>query len=286
MSDSRTLLWAARERRFELGRRTLLMGVLNVTPDSFSDGGRFLDPKRAAEQARRMIAEGADLLDIGGESTRPGAAPVPADEELHRVLPVIEAIRAGSDIPLSVDTRKAAVASRALEAGADIINDVSALTADPGMPEVAARYRAGVILMHMQGAPPTMQASPQYEQVVQEVRDYLAARLEALAACGLARESMAVDPGIGFGKTLEHNVQLLARLETLTALGRPLILGVSRKSFLGRITGREVGDRLAGSLAAAAWAIARGAHVIRAHDIKETCDMVRVVDMLRQESVT
>ncbi|MBU1694278.1 MAG: dihydropteroate synthase [Verrucomicrobia bacterium] len=286
MSDSRTLLWAARERRFELGRRTLLMGVLNVTPDSFSDGGRFLDPKRAAEQARRMIAEGADLLDIGGESTRPGAAPVPADEELHRVLPVIEAIRAGSDIPLSVDTRKAAVASRALEAGADIINDVSALTADPGMPEVAARYRAGVILMHMQGAPPTMQASPQYEQVVQEVRDYLAARLEALAACGLARESMAVDPGIGFGKTLEHNVQLLARLETLTALGRPLILGVSRKSFLGRITGREMGDRLAGSLAAAAWAIARGAHVIRAHDIKETCDMVRVVDMLRQESVT
>ncbi|HOW96459.1 MAG TPA: dihydropteroate synthase [Kiritimatiellia bacterium] len=286
MNDHPTLLWTARRRRLELGRRTLVMGVLNVTPDSFSDGGRFLDPARALEQARRMIAGGADLLDVGGESTRPGAAPVPGDEEIRRVLPVIEAIRAESDIPISVDTAKAAVAARALEAGADVINDVTALAADPAMPAVAARYGAGVILMHMQGTPRTMQADPRYADVVREVRDYLAGRIAALAAQGLAPETLAVDPGIGFGKTLEHNVALLHDLDTLAGLGRPVVVGLSRKSFLGRITGREAGERLAGGLGAAAWAIARGAHVIRAHDVKETCDMVRVVDMLRKESAT
>ena len=286
MNDQPTLLWAARSRRFELGRRTLVMGILNVTPDSFSDGGRFLDPSRALEQARRMIDEGADLLDVGGESTRSGAAPVPEDEEIRRVLPVIEAIRSGSGIPISVDTAKAAVADRALEAGADIVNDVTALTADPAMPAVAARYGAGVILMHRQGTPRTMQADPRYADVVREVRDYLAGRIAGLAAEGLAPDSLAVDPGIGFGKTLEHNVALLHNLDALAGLGRPVVVGLSRKSFLGRITGRETDDRLAGGLGAAAWAIARGAHIIRTHDAKETCDMVRVVDMLRQESAT
>lgn len=286
MNTHRPLCWIARDRRFELGRRTLVMGILNVTPDSFSDGGRFFDPARALEQARRMIAEGADLLDVGGESTRPGAAPVAEDEESRRVIPVIEAIRAESDIPLSIDTAKAAVAARALGAGADIINDVTALTADPDMPAVAARFGAGVILMHMQGTPRTMQADPRYADVVREVREYLAARLAALAARGLAPEALAVDPGIGFGKTLEHNVQLLARLETLAGLGRPMVVGLSRKSFLGRITGRDAGERLAGGLGAAAWAVARGAHIIRTHDVKETCDAVRIVDMLRHGSTT
>ncbi|MBP7829080.1 MAG: dihydropteroate synthase [Kiritimatiellae bacterium] len=286
MNEQPTLLWTARRRRFELGRRTLVMGILNVTPDSFSDGGRFLDPARALEQARRMIAEGAALLDIGGESTRPGAAPVPAEEEIRRVRPVIKAIRSESDIPLSIDTTKAAVAESALEAGADIVNDVSALSADPEMPAVAGRYGAGVILMHMQGTPRTMQANPRYEDVVREVRDYLAGRIAGLTAEGLAPESLAVDPGIGFGKALEHNVALLRRLDALAGLGRPVAVGLSRKSFLGRITGREAGERLAGGLAATAWAISRGAHLIRTHDVKETCDAVRVVDMLRQESPT
>lgn len=284
MSDGGTTIWMARGRRLDAGRRTLVMGVLNVTPDSFSDGGLYADPARAAERARVMIAEGADLLDVGGESSRPGASPVRADEERRRVRPVIEAVRAFSDLPISVDTRKAAVAQAALEAGADLINDISALTADPEMPDVAARYGAGVILMHMRGTPETMQRDPRYESVVGEVRAYLAARVEDLAARGLARETMAVDPGIGFGKTLEHNLRLLARLEDLAALGRPVVVGVSRKSFLGRLTGREPGERLAGSLAAAAWAAARGARVLRAHDVKETCDLARVVDMLRKET--
>ena len=283
MSDGAPIVWLARHRRLELGRRSLVMGVLNVTPDSFSDGGRFLDSAAAVRQAHRMIAEGADLLDIGGESTRPGAAPVPAGEEIRRVVPVIEALRSFSDLPVSVDTRKAAVAERALAAGADIINDVSALTADPAMAGVAARYSAGVVLMHMQGTPETMQHDPKYGRVAEEVRDFLADRLEALEGQGLARETLALDPGIGFGKTLEHNVRLLARLDALAALGRPVVVGVSRKSLIGRITGREVGERLAGSLAAGAWALAHGAHIIRVHDVKESCDMARVVDMLKQE---
>lgn len=275
--------WVARGRRLDTEDRTLVMGVLNVTPDSFSDGGRFLDAERAVAHALQLVAEGADLLDIGGESTRPGAMPVSEEEELRRVLPVLQAVRAQTRVPLSVDTRKAAVAEAALEAGAEIINDVSALTADPEMPAVAARYRAGVILMHLQGDPLTMQVNPQYGDVVEDVRDYLRGRLERLASDGLVPETMAVDPGIGFGKNLEHNLRLLARLDRLVALGRPVVVGVSRKSFLGRITGREVGERLAGSLAAAAWAIGQGARVIRVHDVKESCDLVRVVDMLRRQ---
>lgn len=279
---SEALIWQLRRNRLTLGSRTLVMGVLNVTPDSFSDGGRYLDPERAVERAQQLLAEGADLLDIGGESSRPGAQSVPAEEEWRRVEPVLEAVRSITNVPISIDTRKALVAERAMAAGADIINDISACTADPEMVSVAVRHGAGVILMHMQGTPETMQLNPRYERVVEEIRDYLAQRCAALVAAGLERERIAVDPGIGFGKTLEHNVEILARLDEFATLGRPLVVGVSRKSFLGRITGREVHERLAAGLGAMAWSVARGAHVLRTHDVKETCDMARVVDMLRR----
>ena len=279
----RHLIWKCRDRTVELGASTLVMGILNVTPDSFSDGGRFSRADQAVEQALRMVEAGASIIDIGGESTRPGAAPVSTEEELARVIPVIRALAGRIDRLISVDTRKAAVAEQALGLGAHIINDVSALTHDPAMAAVAQKFGAGIVLMHMKGEPGTMQKDPRYEQVVTDVVEFLASRIRDLVARGLARETMAVDPGIGFGKTLEHNLELIARLEKLAELGRPIVMGLSRKSFLGKITGREVHDRLAGSLAAAAYAVTRGANIIRVHDVKESCDVVRVVDMLRRE---
>jgi len=279
----RHLIWKCRDRTVELGVDTLVMGILNVTPDSFSDGGRFSRADQAVEQALRMVEAGASIIDIGGESTRPGAAPVSTEEELARVIPVIRALAGRIDRLISVDTRKAAVAEQALGLGAHIINDVSALTHDPAMAAVAQKFGAGIVLMHMKGEPGTMQKDPRYEQVVTDVVEFLASRIRDLVARGLARETMAVDPGIGFGKTLEHNLELIARLEKLAELGRPIVMGLSRKSFLGKITGREVHDRLAGSLAAAAYAVTRGANIIRVHDVKESCDVVRVVDMLRRE---
>ena len=259
------------------------MGVLNVTPDSFSDGGRYLDTQRAIEHGLALARDGADILDVGGESTRPGAESVGVDEELARVVPVIDALKKDTSCVLSIDTRKARVAAAALARGAHILNDVSALTADPDMPAVAREHGAGVILMHMRGQPKNMQDDPRYVDVVTEVAVYLKLRCERLAEAGLAMESMAVDPGIGFGKTLEHNIQLLVRLDELARLGRPVVLGLSRKSFLGKITGRDVEDRLAGSLGAAAYAILRGAHVIRVHDVKESCDVARLMDIFRRE---
>lgn len=277
------LRWSCRGRVLETGPRTLVMGILNVTPDSFSDGGRYFDPKRAIEHGLAMARDGADLLDVGGESTRPGSEAVPCDEEIRRVVPVIEALSRETDRAISVDTRKARVAEKALAAGAHIVNDVSALTADPDMPAAVCGAGAGIVLMHMRGDPKTMQSDPRYGDVVAEVRDYLASRIERLAEAGLPEESMAVDPGIGFGKTLEHNLALLARLGELARLGRPVLVGASRKSFLGRITGREAPDRLPGSLGAAAFAILKGAAMIRVHDVKESCDLARVVDMLSRE---
>lgn len=256
------------------------MGVINVTPDSFSDGGRFLDPEKAIAHGIRLAREGADFLDVGGESTRPGSERVEAEEECRRVLPVIRALAKEVTCPISVDTMKAVVAERALEAGATILNDVSALTADPRMAEVARASRAGVLLMHMRGEPRTMQVDPRYDDVVEEVATYLEARVAACAEGGIEEERLAVDPGIGFGKTLEHNLLLLKGLRRLAKLGRPVVVGVSRKSFLGKITGREVAERLPASLAALSYAIVQGAHVMRVHDVKESCDAARVVDML------
>lgn len=256
------------------------MGVLNTTPDSFSDGGQFVQVEAALAQARRLEAEGADILDIGGESTRPGAASVPADEEAQRVVPVIEAIRAESEILISVDTSKAAVAAAALEAGADIVNDVTSL-GDPAMGEVVARHRAGLVLMHMQGTPRTMQEAPAYEDVVAEVVNYLRQRMEAALGSGMAVESMVMDPGIGFGKTLEHNLSLLRNLDALAVLDRPILLGVSRKSFLARITGSEtIEDRLAPALALTALGRQQGARIFRVHDPRPHLTALKMTEAL------
>ena len=281
--EQQSLIWQCRDRRFEFGSRTLIMGILNVTPDSFSDGGRYFDSRLAIEHGLQMVKDGVDIIDVGGESSRPGADPVPIEEELNRVVPVVATLSRETNCVLSVDTRKARVAKEALAAGAHILNDISALTYDAEMPAVARENGAGVILMHMIGDPKTMQVEPKYTDVVKEVSSYLGARILELEGQGLVRDSLAVDPGIGFGKTLEHNVSLLAHLDTLSPLRRPVVVGLSRKSFIGKITGRETPYRLAGSLAAAAYVVQHGAHVIRVHDVKESCEVVRLVDILRRE---
>ena len=250
----------------------LIMGVVNVTPDSFSDGGRFLEPEAAVAHAWALIAEGADLLDIGGESTRPRAEPVAEADEIARVVPVIAAVRATSDIPISVDTMKPAVARAAIAAGASLWNDVTALSWAQGSLAAAAELGCGVILMHMLGRPGTMQDDPRYDDVVGEVAAYLAARAEAALAAGVRREAIRLDPGIGFGKTAAHSLTLLAHLDRITALGFPVVLGVSRKSFLRRIDpdAKTAGDRLAGSLAAALAGARAGVAMLRVHDVRET----------------
>ncbi len=259
------------------------MGILNVTPDSFSDGQRYFDRERAIAHALEMVREGADIIDVGGESTRPGAQPVSLDEELARVIPVIKTLRKNSETIISVDTRKSAVAEQALVAGAQIVNDISALTADARMLEVLREFRAGVILMHMRGEPRTMQLNPHYADVRREVRDYLQTRLATLEQKGLERATMAIDPGIGFGKTAEHNISLLAGLGALRACGRPIVVGLSRKRFLEHLTGRRLGQRLAGSLGALAYALQAGAQILRVHDIGESRDVLKVINALLRE---
>lgn len=256
------------------------MGIVNVTPDSFSDGGLALDPAAAVARAMRMVADGAAIIDIGGESTRPGAEEIPAAEEMRRVLPVIRELSGCSPVTISIDTQKAEVARAALEAGAHIVNDVSACTHDPAMADVVLGHDAGVVLMHMRGSPRTMQADPRYGDVVGEVHDYLAERLSALRDKGIRQDAMAVDPGIGFGKTIEHNLALLAGIPRLVALGVPVVIGLSRKSFLGHLTGRPVDGRLAGSLAGAVVSALRGAQVLRVHDVGETVDALKVAAAL------
>jgi dihydropteroate synthase len=265
--------------RFDLPlERPLVMGVVNVTPDSFSDGGRYLDTGAAISRAREMIDEGVDLVDVGGESSRPGAAPVAEAQERGRVLPVLEALHG---FPVSVDTRRPGVMRAALEAGASMINDIEALTA-PGALEAVAASGCAVCLMHKKGDPATMQEDPRYEDVVGEVRDYLAGRVAACERAGIARERLVADPGFGFGKTVEHNLTLLKRLPELSLPGVPLAAGWSRKSSLGRITGRDTGGRLAGSLAAALLALLGGAKILRVHDVKETRDLVMVWEAWRR----
>lgn len=261
--------------RFSIAlERPLVMGVLNVTPDSFSDGGRYLEREAAIAHARRMVAEGADLVDVGGESTRPGARPVSEDEELERVLPVLEALRE-LPVPLSVDTRRPRVMREALAAGASMVNDVEALQA-PGALAAVAASGCGVCLMHKKGDPATMQVNPVYADVVAEVKTYLADRIAAAEAAGIARERIVADPGFGFGKTAAHNLELLRRLGELAELGVPLLVGLSRKSTLGAITGRPPGERLAASLAAALLAAQAGATILRVHDVRETRDAIAV----------
>lgn len=278
-----TVEWRCGDRVLYLDEtRTWLMGVLNVTPDSFSDGGRFFDPAKAIARGVEMVEEGADIIDVGGESTRPGADTVPVAEELRRVIPVIHGLSERVNVPISIDTMKAPVAAAAVEAGATIINDVSALTADPDMLGVVQKSKVGIILMHMKGTPKTMQISPQYTDVVSEVRDYLRGRVKALVAAGVEFERIAVDPGIGFGKLLDHNLALIAQLPVLRQIGRPIVLGLSRKSFLGHLTGLEVGQRLIPGIAATAYAVVRGAQVIRTHDVRETRLALKVVNALHE----
>ena len=252
------------------------MGVLNVTPDSFSDGGAFLETPAALAHAHRMASEGADLIDVGGESTRPGAAPVSAGEELRRVLPVVEALVAAGDTPVSIDTSKAAVARAAVAAGAAYVNDVTALRGDPDMVTAVAEAGTDVCLMHMQGQPRTMQDDPRYDDVVAEVKAFLDERLAFAVREGIAEDRIWLDPGIGFGKTLDHNLALLRRLDEIVALGRPVVVGASRKRFLGALTGRDETDRVAGTIAANVIAYERGAHMFRVHDVGPARDALRV----------
>jgi len=269
------MIWRAGERVWEFPRSPLIMGIVNVTPDSFSDGGQHATTDAAVAHALSLAANGADLLDIGGESTRPGAPTVPEGEELARVIPVIKKLAGATEAALSVDTQKPVVAAAALEAGAVIVNDIAAHRTDPAMWQTAATAGAGYVAMHMLGTPQTMQDAPAYGDVVAEVHDFFGDRLKAMAASGIPAEQVALDPGIGFGKTPEHNLALLGALEHFTKWQRPLLVGASRKSFLGHLTGAVVDDRLPGSLACACRAAEAGAGIVRVHEVRETAHALK-----------
>ena len=263
---------------FDLSSRTHVIGILNVTPDSFSDGGRFADPDSALRHAEKMIGEGADMIDVGGESTRPLSEPVDDATEVRRVVPVIAAIAKRFDTPVSVDTYKASVAAAAVDAGAGVINDVSALRFDERMGEVVARHKAGVILMHMKGTPRSMQENPQYVDVTSEIRVFLSAAVKRARSHGIGFEHIMLDPGIGFGKKLEHNLSILRNLSELADLGRPVLVGPSRKAFIGLLTNRPVDERLSGTLAAVVASVLNGASAVRVHDVGEAKDAIAVAD--------
>ena len=275
------MVFSARQFEFVFPRPALVMGVVNVTPDSFSDGGKFFSAEAAVAHALKLVAQGADILDIGGESSRPGAEPVSANEELHRVIPVIEKLAALVKIPVSIDTTKAALARDALAAGASIINDVSANRDNEALWQAAGDFQAGYICMHAQGGPATMQQNPVYADVLHEVGEFFQEQLaNLLNRAGIAPEQVVLDVGIGFGKTLEHNLELLANLRSFTRLRRPLLLGVSRKSFIGKLFGAEVNERLPASLACATLAVESCVQIIRTHDVAETVQAVRMAEAL------
>ena len=263
-----------------LGERTHVMAILNVTPDSFSDGGQYLEVQQAVEHAKLMVEEGATLVDIGGESSRPGASPVSTTEELDRVLPVIRAVADALDVVISIDTSKAEVARRALEAGAHIVNDITALRGDAEMVSVVTEMDAGLILMHMKGTPRTMQQAPQYEDVVRDVRASLSESVRCAEAQGVPAERIIIDPGIGFGKTAEHNIELLKRLSEFRSLNKPLLIGTSRKSFIGNVLKLPVTERVEGTVATVCWAIAQGADIVRVHDVKANVRAALITDAI------
>jgi dihydropteroate synthase len=270
-----------REKTLPLGSKVLIMGILNVTPDSFSDGGRFLDPVLAVDQAQKMIAEGTDIIDIGGESTRPGASYVSEEEEITRIRPIVEALGKCTDVPLSIDTRKASVAQVALDCGASIVNDVSALQDDCRMAQVVQESGAGVVLMHRQGSSATMQEAPQYKDVVGEVKSFLSKRVALARSMGISPDRIIIDPGIGFGKTCYHNLKILANIGEFLQLEQPLMIGLSRKAFIGELTGKPVTEREMGNAAAIATAVWQGAHILRVHDVAAMKDAIRVAQALR-----
>ncbi len=272
--------WRCREVEFVFPRPAVVMGILNVTPDSFSDGGQFVDVAKAVVHAQKMLSVGAEIIDIGGESTRPGAPEVSAADEIARVLPVIKQLKAETTAVISIDTQKPDVARAALESGAQIVNDIAACREEDAMWRLVAETGAGYVAMHMQGTPQTMQANPQYADVVTEVNEFFADRLQRLAAAGVSSDQTALDVGIGFGKTLEHNLQLLAGMRHFTKHQRPVLLGVSRKSFVGRLLGLEVNERLPAALACTVDAIGQGASIIRTHDVAETCRAIRMAEAI------
>lgn len=261
---------------FKLDRRTHVMGILNITPDSFSDGGRFIDPSRALSHAIKMAEDGADIIDVGGESSRPGAAPVSADEEAKRVIPLIEKLSSVIRVPISIDTYKAKVARLALDAGASMVNDISALRMDAEMLSLVAKRKVPVVIMHMQGTPQNMQENPQYESVVGEISAFLRERIRLCLEAGVPRDKIIVDPGVGFGKTIDHNLGIMKHISEFRGLGYPLMLGTSRKSFIGNVLGLPVEERVEGTAATIAFAIAQGVEIMRVHDVKQ---MVRVAKM-------
>ncbi len=277
---AKRMIFRARQFAFAFPRPAMVMGIVNVTPDSFSDGGRFLDSQAAIAHALQLVDEGAEIIDIGGESTRPHAQPVAEAEELRRVLPVIEQLAEQLKVPISIDTMKPAVAKAALQAGAAIVNDVAANREQPAMWQVVSEFGAGYLCLHMQGTPQTMQIAPAYTNVVQDIVAFFFQRIERLNHCGVLPDQLILDPGIGFGKTLEHNLQLLASLSSFKTLGRPLVLGVSRKSFIAKLLGTELARRLPAALACATLAVEAGVEVIRAHEVAETLQAIRMAEAI------
>jgi len=271
----------ARQFEFTFPRPALVMGIVNVTPDSFFDGGRFLDAEAAVAHALQLVEQGAGIIDVGGESTRPGALPVAEPEELRRVMPVIEQLAGRIKAPISIDTVKPGVARAALAAGASIVNDVAGHREDPALWRLVAEAGAGYVVMHAQGTPQTMQAHPVYADVVHEVGEFFSERLRRLNDCGVGRDQIILDPGIGFGKTVEHNLQLLGAARSFTSFERPLLIGVSRKSFIGKLLGAELAARLPGALACACAAVAAGVEIIRAHDVAETVQAIRMTEAIQ-----
>ncbi len=270
----------------DLAKKTHVMGILNVTPDSFSDGGLHFDGQTAVEHGIQMVKDGADILDVGGESTRPGSAPVSLEEELKRTIPVIEALSRSTAVPISIDTYKAEVARRALEAGASMVNDISGLRFDPDMPKTVAGHRIPVVMMHIKGRPRDMQQNPRYEALIPEIMDYFRISIRLARKFGIPDSMMIIDPGIGFGKTFDHNLEILNNLEQFILLEKPLLVGPSRKAFLGKILGNApTTERLEGTSAAVAVSIMKGANIIRVHDVKEMVKVARVVDAIKQEKV-
>jgi dihydropteroate synthase len=270
----------------DLGRKTHIMGILNITPDSFSDGGLHFDKSSAVDHALRMVEDGADILDIGGESTRPGSEPVSLDEELDRTLPVIEALAKKITVPISIDTYKSKVALRALEAGASIVNDISGMKFDPGMPGVVSRYKVPVVIMHIKGTPKNMQVNPVYDALIPEIIDYFKESIRLAVTSGISEDMIILDPGIGFGKTFEHNLEILNNLEQLNLLEKPLLIGTSRKAFLGKILGGlPPQERIEGTAASVAISIMKGAHIVRVHDVREMARVAKVADAIKQEKI-
>lgn len=275
---------AYRKGVLRLSQRTHVMGILNRTPDSFSDGGNFLDEAKALGRIEQMVADGADIIDIGGESTRPGAPGVSLAEELERVIPVIRKAAARIPVPISVDTRRSEVADAAIEAGAAMVNDITALRGDPRMRYVIARGGVPVVLMHMKGTPRTMQANPEYTDLIQEIISYLEESIEIGGAAGIPEEKMIIDPGIGFGKTTEHNLSIIKNLERFRALGKPILIGTSRKSFIGNVLGLGVDRRLMGTAASVAAGILNGARIVRVHDVKQMAEVVRLTNAIARSA--